>query len=92
MPSPNWSCVTRSPTTSVIVGLSEVRRVAKPEGPERERDEDSDDVIPDVGPAGAAIGPVRFHCRCWSGISSRNRDGGLYEGCPHALRIAARVR
>ncbi len=76
----------------MIVGLSEVRRVAKPEGPERARDAESDEVMPDVGPAGAAIGPLRFHSRCWSGISSRNRDGGLYEGWPQALRIAARVR
>ena len=48
--------------------------------------------LPDIGPAGAAIGPVRFHSRCWAGISSRKRDAGLYEGWPQALRIEERVR
>ncbi len=47
---------------------------------------------PEVGPAGFAIGPVRFHSRCVGGISSRKREAGLYEGWPQALRIAERVR
>jgi hypothetical protein len=70
--------------------------VAKPDAPEaaeREREEDSEAATPDAGPEAAGPrAPVRFHSRCVSGISSRKRDGGLYEGCPHALRIDDRVR
>ncbi len=97
VPRPNWSCVTRSPTASATTGFSEVRRVAKPEAPdadERERDEDSEAAMPEAGPVdgGAAMAPVRFHSTCAAGISSRKREGGLYDGCPQALRSDERVR
>lgn len=39
--------------------------------------------------ADGVAGPVRRHVRCCSGISSRNRDGGLYAGWPQALRMLA---
>jgi hypothetical protein len=96
VPSPNWSCVTRSPTASATTGFSAVRRVANPDAPdadERERDDDSEAAIPAAGPedTGAAA-PVRFQSTWVAGISSRKREGGLYDGCPQALRIAERVR
>src|SRR5690606_7886645 len=96
VPRPNWSCVTRSPTASDTTGLSVVRRVAKPEAPEadeRERDDDSEAATPEAGPEDTgALGPVRFHSTWAAGISSRNREGGLYDGWPHALRRVDRVR
>ncbi|CAM5701602.1 hypothetical protein SCALM49S_00895 [Streptomyces californicus] len=49
--------------------------------------------MPEVGAGGGGHRPLApAQSRCCSGISSRNREGGLYEGCPQALRIAARVR
>ncbi|CAM5231422.1 hypothetical protein SALBM217S_04800 [Streptomyces griseoloalbus] len=70
--------------------------MAKPDAPDaddREQDDDSDAATPDAGPeATGPLAPVRFHSTCAAGISSRNREGGLYDGWPHALRIADRVR
>jgi hypothetical protein len=70
--------------------------VANPEAPdaeERERVDDSDAATPAAGPEDTdAEPPVRFQSTCTGGISSRKREGGLYDGCPHALRIADRVR
>src|SRR5690606_9916057 len=79
VPSPNWSCVTRSPTASDTTGFSAVRRVANPEAPdadERDRDDDSEAAIPDAGPEDTgALAPVRFQSRYVAGISSRKRIG-----------------
>ena len=57
------------------------------------RNEDSEAATADTGPEDTGeVAPVRFQSTCWAGISSRNRDGGLYDGCPQALRMEARVR
>ncbi len=74
------------------------RRVAKPLGPAFVRDEDSPEPKPPPpDPESAPIeaegvaGPVRRQSTYVSGISSRKRDGGLYDGWPQALRIVERV-
>ncbi len=48
--------------------------------------------LKDPREAGAADAPLRFQSTSVSGISSRNREAGLYEGCPQALRSTDLVR
>jgi hypothetical protein len=70
--------------------------VANPEAPdadERERDDDSEAATAETGPEDAgAVAPVRFHSTWVGGISSRKREGGLYEGWPQASGTAAPAR
>jgi hypothetical protein len=39
---------------------------------------------------GAGTGSLPAHCTVSEGSSSRNRDGGLYAGCPQLVRTVAR--
>src|SRR4249919_899638 len=80
VPSPKVSWLTRSPasseTTARLPGDTVPGRAAR------------------TAPAGVEAGDdsARCHSTSDSGTSSRKRDGGLYDGDPHAERRTARER
>ena len=88
VPSPNLLCVTRSPASSDTTGPPPTMR--SPSLTAALLDDGAAPKPPEL--IGRATGSSRFHSIKASGISSRNRDAGLYAGVPHADRLTARVR
>src|SRR3954454_16844947 len=87
VPRPYLSCVTRSPTESDSAGMS-FQPFAGPNGDDDGEDDRRCHEL--VGALGAdRSGCTRRQSTRSAGISSRNRDGGLVMGWPHAERTIA---
>src|SRR4051812_10412933 len=90
VPRPNVSCETRSPGESETTGFGVplLPGFQAPEAEPREAGGPCRVVTADEPKPGSS----RFQSTSSSGTSSRNRDGGLKVGAPHAARESDRVR
>ena len=82
VPNPNVSCDTRCPTSRTIA--VDFLPVARGGGPDGSRDFFTADDEVNV------LRPSFFHSINSEGISSKNREAGLYLGVPKVNRYSAR--